>query len=102
VHWITESILVQNRGIHLENTKKRHRYEFRSISKARDFILGSNEMTSTLLQNELTNLVSEAKRKNPDLRNAAEKSLQELKALPTTSEQQLAAGRCRDPSSNAQ
>jgi hypothetical protein len=58
-------------------------------------------MTSTLLQNELTNLVSEAKRKNPDLRNAAEKSLQELKALPITSEQQLAAGRSRDPPTNA-
>lgn len=49
-------------------------------------------MTSTLLTNELTSLVAEAKRKNTDLRNAAEKSLQDLKALPVTSEQQLAAG----------
>ena len=49
-------------------------------------------MSSTLLANELTNLVSEAKRKNTELRNAAEKSLSELKALPTTSDQQLAAG----------
>ena len=50
-------------------------------------------MTSTLLLNELTNLSSEAKRKNAELRNAAERSLQELKGLPATSEQQLAAGR---------
>ena len=49
-------------------------------------------MTSTLLVNELTSLVSDSKRKNAELRNAAEKSLQELKNLPTTSEQQLAAG----------
>lgn len=50
-------------------------------------------MSATLLANELTNLASEAKRKNHELRNAAEKSLQELKGLPATSEQQLAAGR---------
>jgi hypothetical protein len=50
-------------------------------------------MTSTLLNNELTNLLSEAKRKHPELRSAAEKSLQELKGLPATSEQQLAAGK---------
>ena len=50
-------------------------------------------MSSALLLNELTNLVSEAKRKNPELRTAAEKSLQDLKSLPATSEQQLAAGR---------
>lgn len=49
-------------------------------------------MTSTLLTSELNNLVTEAKRKNADLRSAAEKSLQDLKALPVTSEQQLAAG----------
>ncbi|KAH9844609.1 C-terminal region of Mon2 protein [Teratosphaeria destructans] len=48
-------------------------------------------MSASLLANELANLVSEAKRKNTDLRNAAEKSLQELKALPQTSEQQIAA-----------
>lgn len=50
-------------------------------------------MSASLLANELTALVSEAKRKNADLRTAAEKSLQDLKSLPTTSEQQLAAGR---------
>lgn len=49
-------------------------------------------MTSTLLANELTTLSSEAKRKNTDLRNAANESLQELKGLTVTSEQQLAAG----------
>jgi hypothetical protein len=50
-------------------------------------------MTSTLLVNELTNLSSEAKRKNNELRVAADKSLQELKGIQVTSEQQLAAGR---------
>ena len=50
-------------------------------------------MTSTLLSNELINLISEAKRKNTELRNAAEKSLLELKGLPATSDQQLAAGK---------
>lgn len=49
-------------------------------------------MTSTLLTNELSSLITEAKRRNTDLRSAAEKSLQDLKALPVTSEQQLAAG----------
>ena len=48
-------------------------------------------MTSQILSNELTNLISESKRKNTDLKNAADKSLQDLKALPSTSEQQLAA-----------
>ncbi|KAK0860951.1 Endocytosis and vacuole integrity protein [Friedmanniomyces endolithicus] len=48
-------------------------------------------MTAALLANELQNLISEAKRKNADLKTAAEKSLHDLKALPSTSEQQLAA-----------
>ncbi|KAK4988999.1 Endocytosis and vacuole integrity protein [Elasticomyces elasticus] len=48
-------------------------------------------MTSQLLTLELSSLINEAKRKNTDLRNAAEKSLQDLKSLRTTSEQQLAA-----------
>ncbi|KAF8534392.1 hypothetical protein BDD12DRAFT_860683 [Trichophaea hybrida] len=38
-------------------------------------------MTAQFLQNELTNLVQEAKRKNSDLRHATEKSLQELKSI---------------------
>lgn len=49
-------------------------------------------MTTILLTNELTTLASEAKRKNPELRNAADRSLQELRSLAATSEQQLAAG----------
>ena len=61
-------------------------------------------MTATLLSNELVNLISEAKRKNGDLRSAAEKSLQELKGLSITSEQQLAAGKkplLRSPQADA-
>lgn len=54
-------------------------------------------MGSNLLANELTNLISESKRKNADLRTAAEKSLQELKSLPSTSEQQLAHDLSRRP-----
>jgi hypothetical protein len=49
-------------------------------------------MTATLLANELTNLISEAKRKNAELKTAAEESLSVLKGLPATSEQQLANG----------
>ena len=50
-------------------------------------------MTATLLTNELSNLIGEtSKRKNGELRVAAEKALEELKALPSSSEQQLAAG----------
>lgn len=49
-------------------------------------------MSATLLALELGNLASEAKRKNAELRTAAEKSLQDLKSLSATSEQQLAAG----------
>lgn len=57
-------------------------------------------MTASVLTSELANLVSEAKRKNPDIRAAAEKSLQDLKSLPATSEQQLAAGICEPQLSN--
>ena len=68
-------------------------------------------MSFQLLANELSTLIQESKRKNIDLRNArnvylvshpdvvrwllkqaAEKSLTDLKALPNTSESQLAAG----------
>ncbi|KAF2668027.1 endosomal peripheral membrane protein-like protein [Microthyrium microscopicum] len=48
-------------------------------------------MTSQILASELTTLIQDSKRKNQDLRNAAETSLQELKVLPNTSEQQIAA-----------
>ncbi|KAK6407815.1 Endocytosis and vacuole integrity protein [Elasticomyces elasticus] len=54
-------------------------------------------MTAILLANELGNLISEAKRKHGDLKTAAEKSLQDLKAIPTTSEQQFAADLSRRP-----
>ncbi|KAM5470176.1 Endocytosis and vacuole integrity protein [Microsporum audouinii] len=54
-------------------------------------------MTSNTLQAELSNLIQESKRKHSDLRNAAEQSLAELKALPSTSESQLAADLARKP-----
>ncbi|OCK77869.1 hypothetical protein K432DRAFT_427690 [Lepidopterella palustris CBS 459.81] len=54
-------------------------------------------MTAQILSSELANLVQESKRKNTELRNAAEKSLQDLKALPATSESQLAADLNRRP-----
>ncbi|KAF2842373.1 endosomal peripheral membrane protein-like protein [Patellaria atrata CBS 101060] len=49
-------------------------------------------MTSQILITELSNIVQESKRKHSELKNAAEKSLQDIKGLPTTSEVQLAAG----------
>ncbi|KAL1840944.1 hypothetical protein VTJ49DRAFT_7603 [Mycothermus thermophilus] len=45
-------------------------------------------MTSQLLASELANLIQESKRKHNDLRQAAEKSLEELKSLRTSSEAQ--------------
>ncbi|KAI5800080.1 hypothetical protein EDC01DRAFT_613157 [Geopyxis carbonaria] len=51
-------------------------------------------MTAQFLHNELTNLVQEAKRKNSDLRQAAEKSLQDLKSIPPTAD--VSVGRERD------
>ncbi|KAI2043000.1 Endocytosis and vacuole integrity protein [Ophidiomyces ophidiicola] len=54
-------------------------------------------MTSQFLQGELTSLINESKRKNSDLRNAAESSLHDLKAIPSTSEVQLAADLLRKP-----
>lgn len=54
-------------------------------------------MSATLLANELSSILSEAKRKQSELRHAAEKSLQELKSLSVTSEQQLAADLSRRP-----
>ncbi|KAI9684765.1 MAG: hypothetical protein M1829_000140 [Trizodia sp. TS-e1964] len=49
-------------------------------------------MTAQILTSELTNLIQESKRKNSDLRNAAEKSLNDLKAYTASpkSEIQLA------------
>jgi hypothetical protein len=54
---------------------------------------GFSTMTAQILAAELGTLIQDAKRKNTELRNAAEKSLQDLKALPNTSEAQLAAGK---------
>lgn len=69
-------------------------------------------MSSQFLQTELANLIHESRRKNADLRTvsssllghlprpdidqkiqAAEQSLNELKALPSTSEAQISAGK---------
>ncbi|KAI9782061.1 MAG: hypothetical protein M1816_002002 [Peltula sp. TS41687] len=55
-------------------------------------------MTAQFLISQLTNLIQESKRKNVELRNAAEKALGDLKALPTTSEAQLASDLSRRPS----
>ncbi|KAJ6029377.1 hypothetical protein N7444_012364 [Penicillium canescens] len=54
-------------------------------------------MSSQFLQTEIANLIQESRRKNTDLRNAAEQSLNELKALPSTSEAQIAADLVRKP-----
>ena len=53
----------------------------------------SRSMTAQILAAELGNLISDSKRKNTELRTAAEKSLQELKSLSNTSEAQLSAGK---------
>ena len=50
-------------------------------------------MTSQILAAELANLISDSKRKNTELRNAAEKALQDLKSLSNTSESQTSAGK---------
>lgn len=50
-------------------------------------------MTAQILATELGNLIQDSKRKNTELRNAAEKALQDLKSLPNTSEAQLSAGK---------
>ncbi|KAI2629945.1 hypothetical protein GGR54DRAFT_587034 [Hypoxylon sp. NC1633] len=48
-------------------------------------------MTTQLLSTELTNLIQESKRKHNDLRQAAEKSLEELRSIRVANEGQLAA-----------
>lgn len=50
-------------------------------------------MTAQILAAELGNLISDSKRKNTELRTAAEKALQDLKSLSNTSEAQLSAGK---------
>ncbi|CEO60160.1 hypothetical protein PMG11_04799 [Penicillium brasilianum] len=54
-------------------------------------------MSSQFLQTELASLIQESRRKNADLRTAAEQSLNELKALPSTSEAQISADLVRKP-----
>jgi hypothetical protein len=54
---------------------------------------GIATMTAQILAVELGNLIQDSKRKNTELRTAAEKSLQDLRSLPNTSEVQLAAGK---------
>ena len=49
-------------------------------------------MTAQILAAELGNLIQDAKRKNTELRNAAEIALKDLKSLSNTSEAQLSAG----------
>ncbi|QSZ35433.1 hypothetical protein DSL72_008303 [Monilinia vaccinii-corymbosi] len=54
-------------------------------------------MTAQILASELGNLIQESKRKHTDLRNAAEKSLDEIKSLRSTSEAQIAADLTQRP-----
>jgi hypothetical protein len=49
-------------------------------------------MTAQILAAELGNLIQDSKRKNSELRNAAETALKDLKSLSNTSEAQLSAG----------
>jgi Dimerisation and cyclophilin-binding domain of Mon2/Guanine nucleotide exchange factor in Golgi transport N-terminal/C-terminal region of Mon2 protein len=55
-------------------------------------------MSGAIFQKELSGLIQESRRKHPDVKAAAEKSLGELKALHVTSEAQLAADLHRKPS----
>ena len=54
-------------------------------------------MTSAFLQSELTSLIADSKKKSPDVRAAAEKSLVDLKSITVTSELQLATDLARRP-----
>ncbi|KAL5391579.1 hypothetical protein PMIN06_003166 [Paraphaeosphaeria minitans] len=54
-------------------------------------------MTAQILAAELGNLIQDSKRKNTELKNAAEKALQDLKSLSVTSEAQLSADLSRRP-----
>ncbi|EXJ59003.1 hypothetical protein A1O7_06434 [Cladophialophora yegresii CBS 114405] len=54
-------------------------------------------MTHAFLQSELTNLISDSKRKYNDVRAAAERALGDIKAISVTSETQLAGDLCRKP-----
>lgn len=54
-------------------------------------------MTGLFLQNELQSIIQESKRKSPETRTAAEKSLADLKSLSVTSESQLSGDLVRKP-----
>ncbi|KAK4118513.1 hypothetical protein N657DRAFT_606121 [Parathielavia appendiculata] len=54
-------------------------------------------MTAQLLASELANLIQESKRKHNDLRQAAEKSLDELRSVKTTSEAQTSEDLAQHP-----
>jgi len=54
-------------------------------------------MTATILQSELSSLIQDSRKKSPDVRNAAEKSLGDLKSISITSEAQLAGDLLRKP-----
>jgi len=58
-----------------------------------DVLIYNPRMTAQILAAELGNLIQDSKRKNTELRNAAEKALQDLKSLSNTSEAQLSAGK---------
>lgn len=55
-------------------------------------------MSGTIFQSELSSLIQESKRKHTDVREAAERSLADLKAINVTSETQLAGDLLRKPS----
>lgn len=54
-------------------------------------------MTAQILAAELGNLIQDSKRKNTELKNAAETALQDLKSLSVTSEAQVSAGKLFNP-----
>ena len=54
-------------------------------------------MTGVFLQNELQSIIQESKRKSPETKTAAEKSLADLKSLSITSESQLSGDLVRKP-----
>ena len=54
-------------------------------------------MTSHILSSELNVIIQESRKKHADLKSATEQALRELKALPATSDSQLAADLQRRP-----
>jgi hypothetical protein len=78
------------------STKQQPNLAFSSRSFARidrpDAPAHTKRMTAQILAAELGNLIQDSKRKNTELRNAAETALKDLKSLSNTSEAQLSAG----------